>query len=179
MAQSAATATFADLAENCKKEPFSSEFQVRDVVLPLTTQDADDLYESEKWIVDDVKWVPEGKFRYVKIPVFTKLGEILMLRAVYGRKFSFNLLYRDHYPIRRWDFAHRGKNVTVYGPDKKPLRVVSLPEDAGHKHRWAEDLGDRDIYLVDDIPLDDVNAAFHAYLAESKIALRGAYHPVF
>lgn len=144
-----------------------------------TTQEAEDLYGCEKWIVDDVQWVPDGKFRYVKVPVLTQLGETLMLRGTAGRKYSFNLLYRDHYPIRRWDFDHRGRDVDIRDAAGVVVKVVSIPDNAAHKHRWDEEMADRDIYLVHDIPLDNVNQAFHGFLEESKIKLQGAYYPVF
>lgn len=145
----------------------------------LSTQEAEDLYQCQKWILEDVTWREMGKFLKLDVPVHTQLNETLTLRGQYRNRYSFCLLYRNNIPVRRWDYAHRGTEKKIKNSDGETVRVVSIPNQTGHKHRWDEDLEDRDIYAVDDIPLNDVNEAFHAFLDESRIELKGAYDPIF
>ena len=42
-----------------------------------------------------------------------------------------------------------------------------------HKHKWTETYGDEWAYRVDDVPINDVEVALHAFLEECNITVTG------
>lgn len=139
-------------------------------MVSLFTQDAEDLHKCKKTISDKIQIQSTGKSVYFKVPVYTEMGENLMLRAHFFKKYSFSLLYRNKYPIRRWDYKHTGQIKT--NPDGKKILI---PKENGHKHRWGEKTQDREFYVVDDIPIDDFKKAFFAFLKEENIVFQGTF----
>lgn len=140
-------------------------------MVSLSTQDAEDLHACKKWIYDNVEWEPRGKFQYFKVPVVTNMGENLMLRGTKARNYSFALLYRNEKPIRKWDFRHTGEIRENFDGAK-----ILIPENCGHKHKWDEITEDRNnIYVVEDIPIDDIKKAFFKFLEEENIEFKGAF----
>jgi predicted HTH transcriptional regulator len=136
----------------------------------LLSQDADDLHKCKKEINDTIEVQTNGNTLYFKVKVYSDMAEPLMLRGQVGEKYSFCLLYRDHIPIRRWDSKHRGQNMTKPNGEK-----IIIPIDKGHKHKWDEKIRDRDVYVVDDIPVDDFRKAFFAFLKEENISFNGTF----
>jgi len=129
----------------------------------LSTEEAEDLHKCEKWIYDNVEWEPRGRFQYFKVVVITKMGENLMLRGTKARRYSFALLYRDDKPIRKWDYKHTGETRINFDGTK-----ILIPDDCGHKHKWDEITEDKDnIYVVKDIPIDNIRKAFHSLSVKS------------
>jgi len=136
----------------------------------LLSQDAEDLHKCKKTIIDTVEMESNGTTLYFKVKVYTDMGEPLMLRGQLGKKFSFSLLFRDYVPIRRWDFQHRGQIRT--NPKGKK---ISIPENKGHKHKWNDQTRDREVYVVNNIPINDFKKAFFAFLKEENIEFKGAF----
>jgi len=136
----------------------------------LFTHDADDFHKCKKVISDKIKVEHTGKSVYFRVPVYTEMGEPLMLRVQFYKKYSFTLLYRNKYPIRRWDFKHTG-GVKENAQGKKIL----IPHNKGHKHRWNEKSMDKDFYVVNDIPTNDFRKAFFAFLKEENITFKGEF----
>ena len=139
-------------------------------MVTLFEQDAEDLHECKKEIIDTVEMESNGNTLYLKVKVYTQMGEPLMLRGQFGHKYSFSLLFRDHFVIRRWDCKHRGQ------VKKNPNgQKILIPEDKGHKHKWNEKTRDREMYIVEDIPISDFKKAFFAFLKEENIEFKGAF----
>ena len=139
-------------------------------MVTLFEQDAEDLHKCKKEIIDIVEMESNGTTLYFKVKVYTEMGEPLMLRGQLGQKYSFSLLFRDYFSIRRWDFKHRGQ-VKINPNGHK----ISIPKDKGHKHKWNEKTRDREIYIVSEIPIDDFKKAFFAFLKEENIEFKGAF----
>lgn len=142
----------------------------------LFTQDAEDLHNCKKTITDKIEPFSDGKNIYFKVTVCTEMGEPLMLRCHFYKKYSFSLLYRNSIPIRRWDYKHTGE-IKVNTNGKKIL----IPTNKGHKHKWDEITRDKEFYPVNDIPTDDFQKAFFAFLKEENIEFSGTFPiiPIF
>ena len=137
----------------------------------LSNQDAEDLHKCKKWIYDDIIWEPRGKSQYFEVVVSTKMGENLLLRGTKSRKYSFALLYRGLNPIRRWDYKHTGQIRT-----NDDGTEILIPNNCGHKHKWDEVTGDiNNIYVVKDIPVDNLQKAFFKFLEEENIEFKGCF----
>lgn len=137
----------------------------------LSTQDAEDLHKCKKWIYDNIQWEPRGKSQYFEVVVITQMGENLMLRGTKARKYSFALLYRNSKPIRKWDYKHIGEERKNLDGTK-----ILIPNNCGHKHKWDEITEDvNNIYIVDDIPIDNLQEAFFKFLKEENIEFKGYF----
>lgn len=136
----------------------------------LFTHDSEDLHKCKKTISDKIQIQYTGKSVYFKVPVYTEMGEHLMLRANFFKKYSFSLLYRNYIPIRRWDYKHIGQ--VKENPNGKKILI---PKKKGHKHKWSENTRDKEIYVVNDVPIDDFRKAFFAFLKEENIDFQGKF----
>jgi len=135
----------------------------------LSNQDAEDLHKCQKWIHEDIVWERKGKSQYFEVVVTTKMGEPLMLRGTNYRKYSFALLYRNSKPIRKWDYKHTGDERTNLDGVK-----ILIPNNSGHKHKWDEITEDKNnIYVVKDIPIDNIQKALYKFMEEENIDFKG------
>ena len=124
------------------------------------------IYKEPKFIPESVSWHHTGQGRLrLETKVYRKNGDELILYGVKGKtNFSFTLRYKGVKLVRRWDFPkHNNPDGTV------------IPAGTPHKHKLTESYGEDWAYVVDDIPKDDINKAFIAFLQECNIVLREPY----
>lgn len=130
----------------------------------LSKEQADDIYESHKSVMNDViSWEEiEGSSQKIFIDVVTEDGLELRVSGWYRwkgtKRYGFALLYKRSIPIRRWD-------------DTKghPCPCTGTHTTGPHKHYYHPDHGDSCIYHVNDIRQGDVNGALMDFLKECHI----------
>ena len=136
---------------------------------PMSKEEADTLVNIEKMIDEDVKWEASGVNMTLRAEVTALDGTKLRVHGVFHKDhpddYRFSLVYRNEQVIRRWD-VNRHHNPDCHNTD------------GPHKHYWTREASDSFAYLTTEIPLDDVNLAFLAFLRECKIHLGGRYAQV-
>lgn len=133
--------------------------------LEITKEETDAIYQEEKIISEDVIWSKNNNSHRLKIPVYFKNKidsnikmEVLGVRNI---KYSFVFICNNNLKIRRWDF-----------------KGYSSLNNKPHKHYFDGDINPKKFYIVEDIPINDVNIAFICFLKECNIELKGNYQSI-
>ena len=134
----------------------------------LTKAEADAIVIESKVITNNITWrsVPCSSRPRFQFETSVLVPTRNMLLKLYGRcggsNYSFSLVCGGQ-PIRKLTKHARHRN-----PDQQFITGL-------HKHIWDEVNEDGYAYVPDDIHAEDVHQAFHDFLKECSIELRGAY----
>lgn len=129
------------------------------------------LYTCNKEFVTKVlKWVEERNFFRIEGDIIAQNGEYIKFKGTYSprsKNFSFILLYKRKYIIRRFDMEPRHWN-----PDGTLI-------EGEHKHKWTDEHLDTIAYKVDDIDTNDINQAIFDFFEECNIDYNGVIYQPF
>jgi hypothetical protein len=130
----------------------------------ITKSEIDEIHDMEKVMEEDWVWEKVGPNLIEEAKVYCINSDInLTLKGWKREKYGFCLLYKNTRIVRRWDDSTPHTN-----PDGTVI-------DEPHKHYWDEEYEDAFAYAVDDIPTNDVDGAFKAFLEEEHIEHTGTY----